>query len=110
MSNLRNTTSLDGAAGLLRSGRFTKAETMARALYARDPTSIAIVRILSEACRRQGKLDDAANVLRDAILHAPNVSDLHSRLGLILLERQAPRDVEAAVAACREAVRIDPKN
>ncbi|MBF0379997.1 MAG: tetratricopeptide repeat protein [Magnetococcales bacterium] len=56
---------------------------------------------------REGRMDEAVESLRRAVIHAPNNADTHQILGKVLNKLGDP---EGAVAAFREAVRINNRH
>jgi predicted O-linked N-acetylglucosamine transferase (SPINDLY family) len=86
-------------------GRFREAERAYRAAHVADPGHGAAAAGLAEACRRQGRKDEALDVVLRVLLHAPMSVDLILELGRLLNESA---ELEGAIACYERAAELDP--
>lgn len=79
----------------------------ARELLIRTPNDVKALNALALYHYRHGELDLSKSLLNKAIATDPNVSMLHSNLGMIF---QTQNEMFDAIRSYREALKIDPYN
>ena len=88
-----------------REGRMAVAEEEFRAVLTDDPDNVTAALYLARLLREDGRNDEAANLLRRAVVRAPNDAAVRRELGYLLLALNRP-----AVAAeqFQRAVELEP--
>jgi tetratricopeptide (TPR) repeat protein len=95
----------DAALEAFRAERFGVAEREFRAVLARDPANVTAMLYLGRIYRRQGRLNDAAEVLEAAVARAPDDPDVLRELGHLFMDLQRPR---MAIPRYHAALERDP--
>ena len=73
----------------------------------KKPGHIPVLLRMAQLERDQGKLDDAAGHLRDAVAGEPGNQDAHLELGRLLYER---KDVTGAISETERVLALNPKH
>ncbi|SNR99921.1 conserved hypothetical protein [Methylobacillus rhizosphaerae] len=90
---------------LYNTGQLQAAESNAKALLKQYPGALVVYNVLGVALEGQGKLEEAVQYYRKALVINPSISELHFNLGSVL--SQLGRDDEA-VASYQRAIQISP--
>jgi len=86
---------------------FNTAATKYEAVLARDPTNMTALSNMGVVRYRQGKVDEAEEILRKTVAQAPNDSSSRSLLGVIYVRKGK---IEEAFSELTRAVALDPRN
>ncbi|HLI11267.1 MAG TPA: tetratricopeptide repeat protein [Alphaproteobacteria bacterium] len=95
------------AADLHLGGQLDAAEARYRAILKLDPGHYDCLHLLGVIRLQQGRLEDAAEVLRQALRRRPKAAEAHYNLGLVLKDLGRS---EEAVACFRNALQLDAKH
>ncbi len=87
-------------------GRFDLAERGYQALLAAQPNHQDALHLLGLLRQRQGRLDEAIDLVRRAVEALPRFGPFRGTLGALLLEKG---DVAGAIAAYQEAIALPPE-
>ena len=98
--------SIRNAIAAMKANRPLRTEEICRDYLLMNPGSVQHLSLLGRSLAKQGRLDDAAQQIEQALALAPDVPLLHEDLGSVRLQQGRH---EHAIALFRKAIRLDPR-
>src|SRR5262245_41779017 len=98
---------LNKSLSLFQSGRFDKAEKLARSVLASEPRNAELLQFIALICQSQEKYADAEALCARAVAVNPHSVEAHYNLGTALMKRGR---AEQAVASFRRSLALAPHN
>ena len=98
---------IDKALSFFRSGRFDKAEKLARSLLAAEPRNAELLQFIAVLCQSQGRNADAAALCAKAVAINPGSAEAHYNLGTAQMKLS---HAEEAIANFQKSLAIAPQH
>ena len=98
---------IDKALSFFRSGRFDKAEKLARSVLAAEPRNAELLQFVAVLCQSQGRNADAAALCARAVDVNPSSAEAHYNLGTAQMKLS---HAEKAIANFQKALAIAPQH
>lgn len=84
-------------------GRFAEAESIYREFLRSNPNNASALNLLGVACSQQGRKDEGARYIHQAIALQPGAADFHSNLAMVYVESG---QLEQAIASAQRAIAL----